>query len=150
MKQKGKIVKAAVAMPALACKMFLDTENETFYAYPYDIDDPSVSRSLGTVSGRQVLQFTAAAAPSKGWIIITGTPSAQLFQSAREFLTKGNPIRIVHGLDTPGRALRFRRLRADTAGALWIHSDPHNATKRRHQRKDSASYPKHNPRCPQE
>ena len=46
MKKKGKIVKTAVAMPSLACKMFLDSENETFYDEPYAIDDSSVSWSL--------------------------------------------------------------------------------------------------------
>ena len=39
MKKKGKIVKAPVAMPALACKMFLDSENETFYDDPSDVDE---------------------------------------------------------------------------------------------------------------
>ena len=35
MKAKGKIKKISVAMPVLACKGFIDTENEQFY------DDPT-------------------------------------------------------------------------------------------------------------
>ena len=47
MKKKGKGKKtAAVAMPALACKWFLDTENERFYDDPYDAEDPFITWSL--------------------------------------------------------------------------------------------------------
>ena len=47
MKKKGKVKKtAAVAMPALACKWFLDTENERFYDDPYDAEDPFITWSL--------------------------------------------------------------------------------------------------------
>ena len=47
MKKKGKVKKtAAVAMPALACKWFLDIENERFYDDPYDAEDPFITWSL--------------------------------------------------------------------------------------------------------
>ena len=62
MKKKGEIVKSAVAMPALACKMFLDSESETFYDEPSIIDDPCISWSLGADSGCQTPQFWKTAA----------------------------------------------------------------------------------------
>ena len=47
MKKKGKVKKtAAVAMPALACKWFLDAENERFCDDPYDAEDPFITGSL--------------------------------------------------------------------------------------------------------
>ena len=47
MKRKGTVIKASVAMPVLQCKIFVDSENDVFYDDPYDIDDPTVSWSLG-------------------------------------------------------------------------------------------------------
>ena len=35
-----------MALPALACKWFLDTEDEWFHDDPYDTDDPSISWAL--------------------------------------------------------------------------------------------------------
>ena len=41
MKMQGKVVRTAtMALPALTCKWFLDTENEWFHDDPYDADDP--------------------------------------------------------------------------------------------------------------
>ena len=77
MKKEGKIAKVAFAMPALACKMFHDTETETFYDDPYDVDEPNVSWFLGQGNTRQAPQFGAAAVPNpKHWIIITGATIA--------------------------------------------------------------------------
>ena len=47
MKMQGKVARTAtMALPALACKWFLDTENEWFHDDPYDTDDPSMSWAL--------------------------------------------------------------------------------------------------------
>ena len=47
MKKEGTVVrKAAIALPALACKWFLEPENKWFHDDPYDIADHTISSSL--------------------------------------------------------------------------------------------------------
>ena len=60
------------ALRVLQCKMFLDSENELFYDYPYDTDDSFVDWSLKWKDERVVPQLAAAAVPTcqqKGIII---------------------------------------------------------------------------------
>ena len=123
MEKKSKIVKTAVAMPALACKMFPDQENETFYDDPCGINDPSVSWALDANGDCQTPQFrkiaiqkmqeetdalkagisiavTAAAAPRpRRGTIITGTTPYELCLAAGGFLLKQSPLRPMRGID---------------------------------------------------
>ena len=90
--------------------------HQIFYDDPYDLDDPSVSRSLdGTgefcktaINNMQSeidalngsIRTAAAAVPfSKHKITITGATPAELVVNARDFLTKGTPKRPMRGVD---------------------------------------------------
>ena len=75
MKQWRKVTKASVAMQVLQCRMFIDLENEMFYDDPYNIDDPTVSWSLG--QGDESPARTSQLPQQQG-IIITCDTVAQL------------------------------------------------------------------------
>ena len=64
MKQMGNVTKASVAMSVLQCNMLIDSENEMFYDDPYDIDDPTVSWSLGQGDESAARQVAVAAVPT--------------------------------------------------------------------------------------
>ena len=101
MKKKGGVSKASEVMPVLQCKLFFDSENETFYDDPYDIDDPTVSWSLEQGNARQAPQFAAAAVPiPKHGIIITGAIVAQLVLSATSILDRESVKRPARGIGT--------------------------------------------------
>ena len=80
MKRKGKVTGPSVAMPVLQCKMFIDSKNELFYDYPYDIDDPAASWFLCKGEVHSTPQVAAAAVPTfrlQG-IVVTGDAVAQI------------------------------------------------------------------------
>ena len=77
MKQKGKIRKVTVAVPALACQMFLEGPNEEFYDDPYH--DPIVSWSSASSSASTF----ASIRERKRLNILRGYSRARLYSQCR-------------------------------------------------------------------
>ena len=74
MKKNGKVKKtAAVALLALASKLFLETENQCFYDDPYDTCDFIVEWSFNEKDKHAARRLAAAAVPTcqQQGIIIT-------------------------------------------------------------------------------
>ena len=73
MKKKGKIVKAARAMPAWACKMFFDSDNDIFYQWVAECRSagincliiPGIMPILGYDRFQRMLKFTKTKVPEK-------------------------------------------------------------------------------------
>lgn len=111
-KKKGNIVKTAIAMLVLAFKRFLNSENETFYEDPCDVnDDPYAGVDFCKIAIQQlqaeiydikncVSTATAAVPSSKRRMIISGVTPTELVASANVFLTKGTSSRPIRGIDT--------------------------------------------------
>ena len=61
--------KAAVALLALACNMFLDAENDLFYEDPYDSEDLTISgHSTTTTKARTTVQLLLCALCVVRWM----------------------------------------------------------------------------------
>ena len=93
MNKKGKITKAAVAVPSLACNGFLGGASETFYD-DFIITASTLPRWSSTINNPP-LATTAAAAIARNGLVTSGTTQLELFKHARTVFNKGGINRLL-------------------------------------------------------